>query len=135
MRYSKKILTFLVVSLIVFWFVWSEYKNRHLRDNFVITKGQITGVAGTSYRNNSKSILYDYEVNGKLFHGENNLAPCVKITGEELRLLLVNQEFPVAYDNTDFSKAEIILRKREAKFYNYSIPPDRMKIDSILSCE
>ncbi|MBT9484328.1 hypothetical protein [Sediminibacterium sp.] len=135
MKHTKKIIAILVIGLIVFWLIWSEYKNRHLRTHFIITTGHITGITGTSYKNNNRSVLYDYEVAGKLLHGENNLAPCVKTDSQGLRLLLVNQEFPVAYDTDNFQKSDIILRQREAALYNYQIPPSRQYIDSVLSCK
>lgn len=131
----KSIMVILVLVFIVGWIFFSSYKTQHLRDNFKITTGKVTGITGTSYRNNNRSIFYDYEIDGMLFHGENNLAPCIKMTGQELRLLLVNQDFPVAYDVSDYNKSEIILRHREAEFYKYQIPVARKSIDSILSCD
>jgi hypothetical protein len=135
MKYIKIITTVLLSILIAFWLFWSDYKIRHLRTNFIITTGHITGITGASFKNNNRSVLYDYLVNGKTLHGENNLSPCVTMNSQELLQLLANTKFAVAYDFDDTSKSEIILREREAKIYKFHLPQSLKFIDSLLSCK
>ncbi|MEN9598571.1 MAG: hypothetical protein RL596_882 [Bacteroidota bacterium] len=59
---SKKSITgVLVIVCILGWIFFDSYKTKHLRKNFKIVNGRVTGITGTSYRNNNRSVFYDYK--------------------------------------------------------------------------
>jgi hypothetical protein len=57
------------------------------------------------------------------------------MTTDELRLLLVNNEFPVAYEKSDVSNSLIIISEKKAAEYKYTLTDIQKQVDSILTCK
>lgn len=134
-KYSKAIITVLFIGFIVFWIVWTEYKSHSIKNNFALTIGKVTGITKQTYKNKSKSIIYTYEVNGIRYTGENGLSSCNEMTSEELRMLLVNKLFLVAYEKGDVENSSIIISQDEAEIYNCKLTDEQIQVDSIISCK
>lgn len=134
-NYAKFISTILVIGVIVFWIIWTEYKSSSIKKNFSIVTGQIIGVTKETYKNKSKSIIYKYNVDGVTYKSENGINPCRDMTADELRLLLVNNEFPVAYEKSDVSNSLIIISEKKAAEYKYTLTDIQKRVDSTLTCK
>ncbi len=134
-NYAKFISTILVIGVIAFWILWTEYKSSSIKKNFSIVTGQIIGVTKETYKNKSKSIIYKYKVDGVFYKSENGINPCRDMTTDELRLLLVNNEFPVAYEKSDVSNSLIIISEKKAAEYKYTLTHIQKQVDSILTCK
>jgi hypothetical protein len=134
-NYAKFISTILVIGVITFWILWTEYKSSSIKKNFSIVTGQIIGVTKETYKNKSKSIIYKYKVDGVIYKSENGINPCGDMTTDELRLLLVNNEFPVAYEKSDVSNSLIIISEKKAAEYKYTLTDIQKQVDSILTCK
>jgi len=135
MKKINKYLGVFCIVFIVFWLMRNEYKNYQIKHDFKITIGRVNQITKATYKNNNRSILYEYNVDGEKHFGENSLASCDRLNGDKLRLLLVNQSFPVAYSIKDKNYSIIILTIRDAEEFNYKIPDSMMVYDSVLSCK
>lgn len=135
MKNSKKIGIVLVFFSIVIWLIWAEVENLQLKNNYKFTWGTVSGITSATYKNNNRSVLYDYEVLGKKYKGENSFSTCNELTSDQLRILLVNKKFPVAYAVKNNSTSLIIISEKQALIFKYPTS-DSLKIyDSILNCK
>jgi hypothetical protein len=130
----KIIFTVIVFGVVLLWVIYTEYKLYLLKKNFSVTTGQVIGITKETYKNNSKSILYSYEVNGKKYTGENGISSCRELSADELRILLTNHFYSVAYEKDDIENSSIIVTSKEAEIYNCKLTDEQKQIDSVLSC-
>ncbi len=123
------------VSAIAIWVISNFYKYDQLSLNFAIEEGIINQIAPATYKNNNRSILYEYTVGGKKYTGENSLSLCGDLTNEKVRSLLVNRHFPVAYSPRDTTLSIIIITQKDAKRFNYAMTDSLRMSDSVLTCK
>jgi hypothetical protein len=133
-KYYKVVSTVLVIGFILFWIIWTEYKAQVIKQNFILTTGQINGITKETYKNRSKSVKYSYKVAGVTYNGESGINPCKNMSEADLRALLVNQSFFIAYQTTDIKNSSIIVSQEEAETYNCELTNIQKQIDSILFC-
>jgi len=133
-KYYKATSTILVMGFILFWIIWTEYKAQIIKKNFILTTGKIDGITKETYKNKSKSVKYSYEVNGITYNGENGINPCKDMSEADLRALLVNQSFFIAYQKTDVKNSSIIISQEEAEIYKCKLTDIQKHIDSVIFC-
>ena len=136
---NKKIINIIggcvFVSAIAIWVISNFYKYDQLSRNFAIAEGIVNQIAPATYKNNNRSILYEYTIEGKKYSGENSLSLCGGLTNDKVRTLLINQHFPVAYSPIDTSLSIIIITQKDAKRFNYKMTETMRKFDSVLTCK
>ncbi len=135
MKYANKIAAILFICFLIFWVLRAIYKRQELKHSFKLTTGRIDKITNPTYKNNNRTVQYEYEVDGKKYAGENSLTSCEGITGDSLRLLLVNHFFPIAYSTKDVSSSFIIITSADAQKFNYTIPDSMLVYDSVLTCK
>jgi hypothetical protein len=123
------------VSAIAFWVINNFYKYDQLSQNFAIGEGIINQIAPATYKNNNQTILYEFTVMGKKYTGENSLSLCGDLTNENVRSILVNRHFPVAYSPRDTTLSIIIITQKDAKRFNYAMTDFLRISDSVLTCK
>ena len=136
---TKKIINIIggsiFVSVIVIWVINNFNKYDQLSRNFVIAEGIVNQIAPATYKNNNRSIIYEYTIEGKKYLGENSLSLCGDLTNDKVRTLLINQRFPEAYSPNDSSLSIIIITQKDAKRFNYKMTESLRKFDSVLTCK
>ncbi|MFL9482881.1 hypothetical protein ACI6Q2_08890 [Chitinophagaceae bacterium LWZ2-11] len=135
MKSSSRIIGVLVIVFCIGWVLSAVYKKQQLKNNFKLSEGHVNRIIKPTYKNSNRSIQYEYEVAEKKYSGESGFNVCEKISENDLNLLLVNKSFPVAYSVKDANQSIIIITRKDAAMFNYTIPDSMLVYDSILTCK
>jgi len=74
------------------------YKRHLLYNNFEFVVGKVTEITLPGWKSSGNySVLYEYQVRGKLYRSNNNYNYCGQLGITKLSALLVGKSFPVAY--------------------------------------
>lgn len=135
MKKNNKIITASFIVIIVFWLLRSEYKNYQLKNNYKFSVGRINRVTTTEGKYNKPTLFYEFSINNNKQVNENLFSFCKNLSENDLSLLLVNKSFPVAYSVKDANQSIIIITRKDAAMFNYTIPDSMLVYDSILTCK
>jgi len=135
-KYGKRVLGAMFFLMIVGYIVWSQLQINQLKNDFIIVAGKITGIANPGWKNSGDySLLYEYQVAGRLYKGNDNYNFCEGQNRQKIGLLLINNSFPVAYSNKYNNISMLILTRKQAEKINYKIPDSLLVYDSVLTCK
>jgi len=127
------IVVFVFFAIIVFEIF---YQNFLFTQNYKFAKGEITDITKPRWKNSGDfSILYNYQVNGKIYNSDESYNLCNNLTREMVIYLLKNKKFPVAYSVKNPSIRSMIITQDNAKRFKYIIPDSLLIYDSILTCK
>jgi hypothetical protein len=124
-------IVFLIVMLII-----GLYKRYLLIHNFEFVAGKVTEITLPGWKSSGDySVLYEYQVSGKLYRSNNNYNYCGKLGLTKLSALLVGKSFPVAYAVKDASTGVLLLTEEGADKFHYKLPDSVKFYDSMLTCK
>ena len=112
------------------------YKRYQFMKNHVFTTGTVVEITGPGYHSTGDySILYDYWVENKKYHRNENYNYCRGWTRQKIELLLVGKQFPVAFSANDPGVCSMLLTQDNADRFKYQLPDSVKFYDSVLSCK
>ncbi|MES2329208.1 MAG: hypothetical protein V4539_06355 [Bacteroidota bacterium] len=124
----------LVIGFISAWILYRAYKYSQLYKNYKIVTGRITHVSPAVMRGTFRSVEYEFIVNDKKYSGAGKTTYCKNYQLGELRRLLVDQKFSIAYDSTDPSNNAIIFSVKAATQFKQKPTDMLLHFDSIINC-
>lgn len=130
-----KIVGFSLLAFCIIWIVKGFYDTYQLQNNYKITNGQVTRITNVLRQSDNWNLMYEYNINGKVFSGGGVYPLCGNLTFENLIRLLANKTFPVAYSTKDATQSVMILTKKNAERFDYKMPDSLLSYDSILTCK
>ncbi|HEV7423900.1 MAG TPA: hypothetical protein VGO21_01795 [Candidatus Paceibacterota bacterium] len=112
------------------------YKRHLLYQNFEFATGKVTEITLPGWKNSGDySVLYEYQVSGKIYRGNNNYNYCGHMGITKLSTLLVGKSFPVAYAAKDASTGILLLSEVSANLFHFQLPDSVKFYDSVLTCK
>ena len=122
--------------MLILFVTYMLFEGYQFRSQFAFTNGTVTKITLSGYRSpGDYSILYEYKVNGDLYHGNNNGNYCSGQNMGLIKELLVGKQFPVVYGTKKPSMGFIMLNQKYANKYNYKLPDSVRYYDSVLNCK
>ena len=129
-KYKIAFLFLLIVIFLGYYFFYSKHKIQSLLKNHIISKGYTFDYTpGTSYKNNPPSIIYKYHVGNLEFKGSTQL---YDISAADIQSKLINKNFAVAIDSTDFSNSMILISPKAFSDMNMVYPDSLSWISSLV---
>ena len=112
------------------------YKRYLLKHNFEFVTGKVTEITLPGWKSSGNySVLYEYQVSGKLYRSNDNYNYCGQLGMNKLRALLVGKNFPVVYAVKDASTGILLLTEEIADRFHYQLPDSVKFYDSVLTCK
>ena len=112
------------------------YKRQQFMKNYEFTTGTVVEITGPGYHSTGDySILYDYCVDNKKYHRNENYNFCSGWDRPKIKLLLVGKQFPVAYSVRDAGTCSMLLTQENADRFKYQLPDSVRYYDSALTCK
>ena len=132
----NRIGTFIVVSFFIGMLSFILLERHRLLHNYAFTTGNVVEITKPGWRNyGDYSILYNYEINGKVYNANSNFKYCYGQGMASLASLLVGKKFPVAYARESPFAADILLTQDNADRFKYTLPDSLRFYDSVLTCK
>ncbi|MBS1948775.1 MAG: hypothetical protein JST47_13510 [Bacteroidetes bacterium] len=104
--------------------------------DYEFTIGRVTEITLPGWKSSGNySILYDYWVNNKLYHNNENYDFCRGMSISKLKSLLIGKQFPVAYSTNDPGACSMLLTQENADRFHYALPDSVRYYDSVLTCK
>src|SRR6185437_1665370 len=136
MERINKIFGPIIAGLLIIGVIYAFLKSDQLHHHYAFTVGTVTEITLPGYKSfGDYSILYEYEVNGKIYHDNNNFKNCSGQTMAQIKALLIGKTFPVAYGTTDASGGVLLLTQDHADQFKYTLPDSVRYYDSVLNCK
>lgn len=112
------------------------YKGYQFRHHFAFTTGTVTDITPPGYKGSGDySIVFEYTVNGELYHGNNDLDFCRGQNRKQIGALLLGKRFPVVYGTKSPSGGGMLLSQSFADKFKYILPDSVRYYDSVLYCK
>lgn len=135
-RLNNKIGARIVVSLLIIFCLWMLYEGFEFRRHFAFTTGTITAITPPGYKGSGDySIIFKYIVNGKFYHGNNDLVFCRGQDRSQIKALLLGKQFAVVYGTRSPSGGTMLLSQDYADKFKYQLPDSVRYYDSVLYCK
>jgi hypothetical protein len=136
MTKTKRISGMIALTVFIGAFIYMLYAGYQLRRNFKFTEGTITYITPPGWKHSGDySIVFEYQVQGKVYNGNNNYNYCHGQSMAGMRSLLVGKQFPVVYAVKDPSTGFMLLTQQYANKYKYQLPDSVRFYDSVLTCK
>jgi hypothetical protein len=133
---NNKIGARIVVSLFITGLLCMLYKGFQFRRHFAFTTGIVTAITPPGYKGSGDySIIFEYTVNGELYHGNNNPNFCSSQNMAQIKALLLAKQFPVVYDTKSPSGGFMLLSQDYADKFKCTLPDSVRYYDSVLNCK
>jgi hypothetical protein len=133
---NSKVGARIAVSILVVGFLCMLYFGFQFRHHFAITTGTVTSITPPGYKGpGDYSIVFEYTVNGELYHGNNDLEFCRGQDRERLKALLLGKRFPVAYGTKSPSIGYMLLNQEYANKFKFTLPDSVRYYDTVLNCK
>jgi len=98
MKTSKNIAGYIALSVFIIFIVCMLYKGYQFRHHFAFTKGTVIKITNSGYKSSGDySVIFEYTVNGEIYHGNNNRDYCAGQSMTKIKALLIGKQFPVVY--------------------------------------
>lgn len=136
MKKANKVGGYLALAFLIMMASIAIYKAYEIRHHFAFTTGIVTYITPPGYKSSGDySIVFEYKVNGEVYHGNNNPNFCDGQTREKMKLLLLGKQFPVVYAVKSPSAGTMLLTQDNADRFKYTLPDSVKYYDSILTCK
>jgi hypothetical protein len=125
------VLVFLVLGVVLIFY------NRHqFLENYKFTTGRVTEITPPGWKSSGDySILYDYWIDNKIYHNNENYNYCRGLSMSKVKSLLVGKQFPVAYSANDAGTCSMLITQKNADRFHYQLPDSVRFYDSTLTCK
>jgi hypothetical protein len=136
MKKANKIGGYIALAFLIIGFLYMLYKGYQFRHHFAFTTGTVTYITPPGYKSSGDySIVFEYKVNGEVYHGNNNPNFCEGQSREQIKALLLGKQFPVAYGIKSPSAGFMLLNQDYANKFKYTLPDSVRYYDSVLTCK
>jgi len=136
MKEANKVGGYLALSFLIIGCLYMLYKGYEFRHHYAFTAGIVTYITPPGYKSSGDySIVFEYKVNGEVYHGNNNPNFCDGQSREQIKALLLGKKFPVVYGVKSPSAGFMLLRQDYANKFNYTLPDSVKYYDSVLTCK
>jgi hypothetical protein len=125
----------IVLTFFAGMLIYGFYKGYQIRHHFAFTTGWVTRIIGPAWGSTKYDIIYEYNVNGKVYSGNNGYNKCDGQNARQLGALLLHKQFPVVYAVKSPSGGVMLLRQDYADKYKFQLPDSVRFYDSVLSCQ
>lgn len=115
--------------------IYMFYKGYQIRNHFALANGRVTRIVGPAWGSNKYDIIFEYEVNGEIYGGNNGYNTCDGQNTKQLGSLFLHKQFPVVYAVKSPSAGFMLLTQDFADKYKFQLPDSVRFYDSILSCK
>jgi hypothetical protein len=124
------------VSLFIIGFFYMLYEGFQFRKHFAFTSGTVTAITPPGYKGSGDySIIFEYTVEGKVYHGNNDPEFCRGQDRAQIKALLLGKRFPVVYGTKSPSGGTMLLSQDYADKFKYQLPDSVRYYDSVLNCK
>ena len=130
-RIGKPIVFVFLAGMLMYAF----YKGYQIRHHFAFTPGKVTRIVGPAWGSTKFDIIFEYEVNGEVYSGNNGYNKCDGENATQLGSLLLHKQFPVVYAVKSPSGGAMLLTQDYADKYKFQLPDSVRFYDSALSCK
>jgi hypothetical protein len=128
--------THIVVSLFIIGFLCMIYYVYQFWHHFAFTTGTVIAITPPGYKGSGDySIIFEYSVNGELYHGNNDPNFCSGQDMAQIKALLLGKRFPVVYGTKSPSVGHVLLSQDYADKFKYTLPDSVRYYDSVLYCK
>jgi hypothetical protein len=125
------VLLFLVLGVVIIF-----YKRHQFLGNYKFTTGRVTEITPPGWKSSGDySILYDYWVDNKIYHNNENYNYCRGMSISKAKILLIGKRFPVAYSANDPGTCSMLLTQENADRFKFQLPDSVRYYDSVLTCK
>jgi hypothetical protein len=136
MKKANKVGGYLALAFLIIMASIAIYKAYQIRHHFAFTTGRVTYITPPGYKSSGDySIVFEYKVNGEVYHGNNNPNFCDGQSREQIKALLLGKRFPVVYGVKSPSAGFMLLNQDYANKFNYTLPDSVKFYDSVLTCK
>jgi hypothetical protein len=136
MKKANKIGGYLALAFLIIMASLAIYKGYQIRHHFSFTTGIVTYITPPGYESSGDySIVFEYKINGEVYHGNNNPNFCDGQNREQIKSLLLGKQFPVVYAVKSPSAGTMLLTQDNADRFKYTLPDSVRYYDSILTCK
>lgn len=133
---NSKLGTHIIVPLFIIGFLCMLYYGYLFRKHYDFTTGTVTDLTPPGYKGSGDySIIFEYSVNGRRYHGNNDPEFCRGQNRAQIKTLLLGKQFPVVYGTKSPSIGFMLLDQEYANKFNYQLPDSVRYYDTILNCK
>jgi hypothetical protein len=125
----------IVVTFFAGMLTYMFYKGYQFRHHVAFTPGRVTRIIGPAWGSTKYDLIFEYNVNGAVYSGNNGYNICDHQNRAQLKSLFLGKWFPVVYAVKSPSGGTMLLNQDFADKYKFQLPDSVRYIDSILSCQ
>ena len=133
---KNKTVGYLFISFFIIGFLCMIYYGYQFWHHFAFISGKAIAVTPASYKGSGDySIVFEYTVDGKLYHGNDDPNFCRGQDRAQIKDLLLGKPFPVVYGIKSPSVGHMLLNQDYADKFKYTLPDLVRYYDSVLNCK
>lgn len=136
MKKLNKIGGYFALAFLITIALVAIYKGYQIRHHFAFTTGIVKYITPPGYKSSGDySIVFEYKVNGEVYHGNNNPDFCGSQNINQIKALLLGKQFPVVYGVKSPSAGVMLLNQDYANKFKYTLPDSVKFYNSVLTCK